>query len=235
MLLKWKLNVLISPNMLIRDVVLTGEYNYTNYTCTCTCTYMIICTVMYYSVYTTATILYCTVPYCTVLYCTVLYYTVLYCTVLYCIYVHLCNYKYYILLYLYTFTCVYVIIYFSGGNKRKLSTAIALVGNPPILLLDEPTTGMDPATRRFLWDALTDVIRDGRSVILTSHRLELRYLELSILIPHHPFCMSLFVLPFCLSVYLSSMEECEALCTRLAIMVNGVFKCLGSVQHLKSK
>ena len=134
--------------------------------------------------------------------------------------------------------CNYL-LYFSGGNKRKLSTAIALVGNPPILLLDEPTTGMDPATRRFLWDALTGVIRDGRSVILTSHRLESRYLELNILIhvhvPHHPFCMSLFVLPFCLSLYLSSMEECEALCTRLAIMVNGVFKCLGSVQHLKSK
>ena len=129
---------------------------------------------------------------------------------------------------------MYVIIYFSGGNKRKLSTAIALVGNPPILLLDEPTTGMDPATRRFLWDALTGVIRDGRSVILTSHRLESRYLELNILIPHHPFCMSLFVPPPP-PLYLSSMEECEALCTRLAIMVNGVFKCLGSVQHLKSK
>ena len=58
----------------------------------------------------------------------------------------------------------------SGGNKRKLSTAVSLVGNPPILLLDEPTTGMDPATRRFLWDVLTNVIREGRSVILTSHR-----------------------------------------------------------------
>ena len=63
-----------------------------------------------------------------------------------------------------------LLFYFSGGNKRKLSTAVALVGNPPILLLDEPTTGMDPATRRFLWDALTGVIREGRSVILTSHR-----------------------------------------------------------------
>ena len=59
---------------------------------------------------------------------------------------------------------------YSGGNKRKLSTAVTLVGNPPILLLDEPTTGMDPATRRFLWDVLTGVIREGRSIILTSHR-----------------------------------------------------------------
>ena len=105
-------------------------------------------------------------------------------------------------MYIYMCVCNYL-LYFSGGNKRKLSTAIALVGNPPILLLDEPTTGMDPATRRFLWDALTGVIRDGRSVILTSHRLESRYLELNILIPHHPFCMSLFVPPsVCLSISL---------------------------------
>ena len=58
----------------------------------------------------------------------------------------------------------------SGGNKRKLSTAIALVGNPPIVLLDEPTTGMDPATRRYLWDVLTNITKEGRSIVLTSHR-----------------------------------------------------------------
>ena len=59
---------------------------------------------------------------------------------------------------------------FSGGNKRKLSTAIALVGNPPIVLLDEPTTGMDPTTRRYLWDVLTGITKEGRSIVLTSHR-----------------------------------------------------------------
>ncbi|XP_059504050.1 retinal-specific phospholipid-transporting ATPase ABCA4 isoform X2 [Stegostoma tigrinum] len=90
---------------------------------------------------------------------------------------------------------------YSGGNKRKLSTAIALVGCPPVVLLDEPTTGMDPKSRRFLWNCLLSVIREGRAVVLTSH----------------------------------SMEECEALCTRLAIMVNGQFKCLGTIQHLKYK
>jgi ATP-binding cassette subfamily A (ABC1) protein 3 len=42
----------------------------------------------------------------------------------------------------------------SGGSKRKLSTALDLVGDPPIMYLDEPTTGMDPATKRFLWTAL---------------------------------------------------------------------------------
>uniref|UniRef100_A0A4W6E3B5 ABC transporter domain-containing protein n=1 Tax=Lates calcarifer TaxID=8187 RepID=A0A4W6E3B5_LATCA len=90
---------------------------------------------------------------------------------------------------------------YSGGNKRKLSTAIALIGCPPVIFLDEPTTGMDPKARRFLWDCILSVIKEGRSVILTSH----------------------------------SMEECEALCTRMAIMVNGRFKCLGSIQHLKSR
>uniref|UniRef100_A0AAR2JFK1 ABC transporter domain-containing protein n=1 Tax=Pygocentrus nattereri TaxID=42514 RepID=A0AAR2JFK1_PYGNA len=90
---------------------------------------------------------------------------------------------------------------YSGGNKRKLSTAMALIGCPPLVFLDEPTTGMDPKARRFLWDCILSVIKEGRSVILTSH----------------------------------SMEECEALCTRMAIMVNGQFKCLGSIQHLKSR
>ncbi|XP_072524411.1 retinal-specific phospholipid-transporting ATPase ABCA4 isoform X1 [Salminus brasiliensis] len=90
---------------------------------------------------------------------------------------------------------------YSGGNKRKLSTAIAMIGCPPLVLLDEPTTGMDPHSRRFLWNAIMSIIRDGRAVVLTSH----------------------------------SMEECEALCTRLAIMVNGTFKCLGTIQHLKYK
>uniref|UniRef100_A0A3Q3DZB1 ATP binding cassette subfamily A member 1 n=1 Tax=Hippocampus comes TaxID=109280 RepID=A0A3Q3DZB1_HIPCM len=90
---------------------------------------------------------------------------------------------------------------YSGGNLRKLSTAMALIGAPPVVFLDEPTTGMDPKARRALWNCILDVIKEGRSVVLTSH----------------------------------SMEECEALCTRMAIMVNGRFKCLGSVQHLKNR
>jgi ABC-type multidrug transport system ATPase subunit len=43
---------------------------------------------------------------------------------------------------------------YSGGNKRKLSVAVALVGGPPLVLLDEPSTGMDPSARRFLWRVL---------------------------------------------------------------------------------
>ncbi|KJE91770.1 ATP-binding cassette transporter 1 [Capsaspora owczarzaki ATCC 30864] len=90
---------------------------------------------------------------------------------------------------------------YSGGNKRKLSTAIALVGNPAVIFMDEPTTGMDPKARRFLWDVISSLMMNGRCIVFTSH----------------------------------SMEECEALCTRMAIMVNGKFRCMGSAQHLKSQ
>jgi len=88
---------------------------------------------------------------------------------------------------------------YSGGNKRKLCVGIALIGNPPIVFMDEPSTGMDPGSRRFMWDLISSTMK-GRSVILTTH----------------------------------SMEECEALCTNIAIMVGGVLRCLGTPQHLKS-
>jgi len=45
----------------------------------------------------------------------------------------------------------------SGGNKRKLSVAMAMLGNPPVLLLDEPSAGMDPEARRFMWDIIARV------------------------------------------------------------------------------
>ncbi|XP_059134228.1 glucosylceramide transporter ABCA12 isoform X1 [Peromyscus eremicus] len=89
----------------------------------------------------------------------------------------------------------------SYGTKRKLSTALALIGKPSILLLDEPSSGMDPKSKRHLWRIISEEVQNKCSVILTSH----------------------------------SMEECEALCTRLAIMVNGRFQCIGSLQHIKSR
>ncbi|XP_049744043.1 glucosylceramide transporter ABCA12 [Elephas maximus indicus] len=89
----------------------------------------------------------------------------------------------------------------SYGTKRKLSTALALIGKPSILLLDEPSSGMDPKSKRHLWRIIAEEVQNKCSVILTSH----------------------------------SMEECEALCTRLAIMVNGRFQCIGSLQHIKSR
>ncbi len=59
---------------------------------------------------------------------------------------------------------------YSGGNKRKLNVAQALVGDPPIIFLDEPSTGVDPAARRRLWDAITSIKKRGQSVVITSHR-----------------------------------------------------------------
>lgn len=45
----------------------------------------------------------------------------------------------------------------TGGNKRKLSVAIAMIGNPPIIFLDEPSTGMDPEARRFMWNVISRI------------------------------------------------------------------------------
>ncbi|XP_021109905.1 ATP-binding cassette sub-family A member 13 [Heterocephalus glaber] len=90
---------------------------------------------------------------------------------------------------------------YSGGTKRKLSTALALVGKPDILLLDEPSSGMDPCSKRYLWQTILKEVQEGCAAVLTSH----------------------------------SMEECEALCSRLAIMVDGSFRCLGSPQHIRDR
>ncbi|XP_071741723.1 ABC transporter A family member 1 [Rutidosis leptorrhynchoides] len=91
----------------------------------------------------------------------------------------------------------------SGGNKRKLSVAIAMIGDPPIVFLDEPSTGMDPIAKRFMWEVISRLsTRSGKTaVILTTH----------------------------------SMNEAQALCTRIGIMVGGKLRCIGSPQHLKTR
>ena len=62
---------------------------------------------------------------------------------------------------------------YSGGNKRKLSVAIALLGNPPIVLLDEPSSGMDPEARRSMWSVVKDISsKKHSSVLLTTHSME---------------------------------------------------------------
>ncbi|EPB75362.1 ABC transporter, ATP-binding protein [Ancylostoma ceylanicum] len=89
----------------------------------------------------------------------------------------------------------------SGGTKRKLSMAQALIGDPELLLLDEPTTGMDPKSRLLLWEAVDRFVRGGKSVVLTTH----------------------------------SMPESEALCGKLAIMVNGAIRCVGTPLFIKNR
>lgn len=90
---------------------------------------------------------------------------------------------------------------YSGGNRRKLSTAMALVGAPSLIFLDEPTTGVDPASRRRVWTAVSRAVSNGQSVVLTSH----------------------------------SMEECEALCSRIIMLSKGAVRCVGTTGHLKAK
>ena len=60
---------------------------------------------------------------------------------------------------------------YSGGMKRRLSIAIALLGNPKVVYLDEPTTGMDPVTRRDVWDMI-ERAKKGRVIVLTTHSME---------------------------------------------------------------
>jgi len=60
----------------------------------------------------------------------------------------------------------------SGGQKRRLAVALSLAGRPRLVLLDEPTTGLDVEGRRALWEALRDYHREGATVIVTSHYLE---------------------------------------------------------------
>lgn len=89
----------------------------------------------------------------------------------------------------------------SGGTKRKLSYILSMIGKPQVVLLDEPSTGMDPQSKRFLWNSILASFRGQRSAILTTH----------------------------------SMEEADALCSRIGILVRGGLRCIGAIQHLKNK
>lgn len=90
----------------------------------------------------------------------------------------------------------------SGGTKRKLALGMALIGNPAILTLDEPTAGVDPLARRSIWQLLKSLrTRNESSIIISSH----------------------------------AMEECEAICDRIAIMARGRLRCIGTFLHLRSK
>jgi ABC-2 type transport system ATP-binding protein len=60
----------------------------------------------------------------------------------------------------------------SGGQQQRLAVAMALVGDPEVLFLDEPTTGLDPQSRRQLWDVIRDLRDRGRTIVLTTHYMD---------------------------------------------------------------
>ena len=60
----------------------------------------------------------------------------------------------------------------SGGMKRRLSLARALINDPDILLLDEPTTGLDPQARHLMWERLQQLLQQGKSILLTTHFMD---------------------------------------------------------------
>ena len=60
----------------------------------------------------------------------------------------------------------------SGGQKQRLAVACSLVGNPELLFLDEPTTGLDPGSRRQLWEIIHGFRKQGRTILLTTHYME---------------------------------------------------------------
>ncbi|MEV4390734.1 ATP-binding cassette domain-containing protein [Nonomuraea sp. NPDC049607] len=61
---------------------------------------------------------------------------------------------------------------FSGGMRRRLDLAVSLITRPPLIFLDEPTTGLDPRTRGQMWDAIRDLVADGCTVLLTTQYLD---------------------------------------------------------------
>ncbi|XP_029339879.1 ATP-binding cassette sub-family A member 9 isoform X2 [Mus caroli] len=90
----------------------------------------------------------------------------------------------------------------SEGVKRKLCFVLSILGNPSVVLLDEPSTGMDPEGQQQMWQAIRATFTNTeRGALLTTHY----------------------------------MAEAEAVCDRVAIMVSGRLRCIGSIQHLKSK
>ena len=61
---------------------------------------------------------------------------------------------------------------YSGGMRRRLDLASSLLTRPPVLFLDEPTTGLDPRSRNQIWDITRELVRDGTTVLLTTQYLE---------------------------------------------------------------
>ena len=114
----------------------------------------------------------------------------------------------------------------SGGMKRKLSLAIAFCGESKTVILDEPTSGMDPFSRRFTWDVIRQY-RQDRCIVLTTHQMDgENFGMLSVL------CVALVFLQF-LTLSIPFLTEADILGDRIAIMAEGQLRCAGSSLFLK--
>ncbi len=60
----------------------------------------------------------------------------------------------------------------SGGQKQRLMLAVALINRPDLVFLDEPSTGLDPQSRRYLWEIVEDIRNDGKTIVMTTHSME---------------------------------------------------------------
>ncbi|KAI4463142.1 atp-binding cassette transporter subfamily a abca [Holotrichia oblita] len=122
--------------------------------------------------------------------------------------------------------------YLSGGNKRKIQTAIALIGKPSVICLDEPL--------RLYRNAITIFNFSDRNPRKNRH-LKLKHKRYFLGMDPSAKVLLWSVLRkvrdsgSCLVLTTHNMDECEAICTRAGIMVNGAFQCLGSPQYLKNK
>ncbi|MEL6831010.1 MAG: ABC transporter ATP-binding protein [Pseudomonadota bacterium] len=89
----------------------------------------------------------------------------------------------------------------SGGQLQRLTLALALISDPEIIFLDEPTTGLDPIARRELWSVIAKLQKGGRTIVLVTHY----------------------------------MEEIERLCDRVALVVGGEIKAIGTPAEVASQ
>lgn len=94
-----------------------------------------------------------------------------------------------------------LVMHYSGGQKRRLSIGVTLMSRASLIMLDEPTAGIDPKTRRHIWNLLAAIRDRNIAILLTSH----------------------------------SMDECEALCSRIGFLNKGSLISIGTSQHLKSR
>ena len=114
-----------------------------------------------------------------------------------------------------------------GGQKRKLSVALALVGNPKLLLLDEPTSGMDVASRREMWSLLQRK-KKGRATILTTHYMDEADVKKTFYYYYYYYYYYQILNQLKL-FYLQILSD------RKTVMAKGQLRCLGSSLFLKAQ